>query len=238
MQRHIDRTHLTYELTPFKKTRIDEHKYSDERLMNTKNIVHHPKNPTTNHVSQQNEQIRKQFFQNNVPDYLNKKATNHVNQQKGQIRKQFFQNNVPDRTNQKASNQKMRSDQRNTVVAKLIPDMRHITIRCIVIDVNFKQTLHGQLCEARLADHTGSVIINIWDKEMADYIKPSQIWQLKEGITRVHHKSLHLALTNASKFLKVDEFCMNYVESPDLSAKNLFKIDKKVENDKKGLNGV
>ncbi|XP_046915550.1 SOSS complex subunit B1-B [Dermatophagoides farinae] len=103
-------------------------------------------------------------------------------------------------------------------IKDLKPQMSKINLIGIVIEVvtRYLTKDNHDIRLFRIADRTGTINVCIYD-EPGTYIQTGDICRLTRCYTSTHKGSLTVYLGRNGKITKIGEFCMSFVESPNMS---------------------
>jgi len=112
-------------------------------------------------------------------------------------------------------------DIKYTQIRDLVPGMKGLRLVFIVLDVgrpNMTKENH-EVRSCKVADRSGCINISLWD-EPGQLLMPGDIVQLTKGYVSVFKSCLTLYVGKGGDLQKVSEFCMQFIEAPNMSEPN------------------
>lgn len=108
-----------------------------------------------------------------------------------------------------------------TQIRDLEHGMKGLRLVFIVLDVGRPVTTkeNHEVRSCKVADRTGCINISLWD-EPGQLLMPGDIVQLTKGYVSVFKSCLTLYVGKGGDLQKVSEFCMQFVEQPNMSEAN------------------
>lgn len=112
-------------------------------------------------------------------------------------------------------------DMKYTQIRDLEHGMKGLRLVFIVLDVGRPVTTkeNHEVRSCKVADRTGCINISLWD-EPGQLLMPGDIVQLTKGYVSVFKSCLTLYVGKGGDLQKVSEFCMQFVEQPNMSEAN------------------
>ncbi|XP_071523863.1 SOSS complex subunit B1 isoform X3 [Panulirus ornatus] len=108
-----------------------------------------------------------------------------------------------------------------TPIRDLKPGMKNLRLVFIVLEIgrpNVTKENH-EVRSVKVADRTGSINISLWD-EPGQLLQPGDIVNLTKGYVSVFKNCLTLYVGKGGDLQKVNEFCMQFSEQPNMSEPN------------------
>lgn len=103
-------------------------------------------------------------------------------------------------------------------IRSLRPGAKDINLMFIVLDINRPtKTKEGrEVRTVKIADRSACINLSLWD-EIGKLIQTGDIIRMTKGYVNIFKNCLTLYLSKASEFQKVGDFCMVFMETPNMS---------------------
>ncbi|XP_045598347.1 SOSS complex subunit B1-B isoform X7 [Procambarus clarkii] len=108
-----------------------------------------------------------------------------------------------------------------TQIRELKPGMKNLRLVFIVLEIgrpNMTKENH-EVRSVKVADRSGCINISLWD-EPGQLLQPGDIVNLTKGYVSVFKNCLTLYVGKGGDLQKVNEFCMQFSEQPNMSEPN------------------
>uniref|UniRef100_T1ISM2 OB domain-containing protein n=1 Tax=Strigamia maritima TaxID=126957 RepID=T1ISM2_STRMM len=105
-----------------------------------------------------------------------------------------------------------------TQISELKPCMKNLNMFFIILDIGSPTTTKkcSEVRICKVADNTGCVDISLWG-EIGHLLESGDICRLHKGYASVWKGCLTLYTGEKGEIKKIDEFCMEFVETPNMS---------------------